>query len=529
LRFAIRFPRVRHTLADTRTLAALRIAQGTLASVAAGVTHAPAAHARAHLRAKAERQGPDGPPQRRNVGGDDEEGGAEDAADMGRIGASDRGYLRDVGREGAAGRRMQAPAAGASLSWRPGGGGGGGAAGAPGGGPPPRPGDWRCPGCSASCFAFRRSCHKCGAAAPGTTGAEASDAAALGGMARALNTFAADGSFMDQFSGGGGAGGAGAGAAAGKGAGGAPRQEELSYAAGRMVGKGLAAVADAGIGQSNEVVDLQLSDADDDEPPPPPPPRARAPPPQQQQPRAPERDAEGAGGASGNLSAGAALHERLMAGRGGGGAAAPSAAVPVAAPAAPSAAPAAAGGNAGAAAALRARLLGRPAPPPPPPAAAEEDDGVIALPLVTEDGRAAPGAFGRAPSAPSGAAADPSRRPPKLQRFDAPGEKARNYADDDTRTLRDLVSETRHAAAGGGAGRGGNEYDANLARNIAKAARFKGNELNVDDEYDHDAGLDMYEQKRGRGRAPAADAQRAKAAAVVRALALACMRAVCTF
>jgi hypothetical protein len=126
--------------------------------------------------------------------------------------------------------------------------------------------------------------------------------------------------------------------------------------------------------------------------------------------------------------------------------------------------------------------------------------------LVTADGRAAPGAFGRAPAA--AAATDPSRRPPKLQRFDAPGEKARHYADDDSKSLRDLVSEARHGAAGG------NAYDANLARNIAKSAKFKGNELNADDEYDHDAGLQMYEARRGRGRAPEQDAQRAKAAAV---------------
>lgn len=162
---------------------------------------------------------------------------------------------------------------------------------------------------------------------------------------------------------------------------------------------------------------------------------------------------------------------------------------------------AAAGGNAGAAAALRARLLGRPAPPP----ACQEE--VVALPLVTEDGRAAPGAFGRAPAAPPGA--HPSRRPPKLQRFDAPGQKARYYADDDACSLRDLVAQEKHG------GTGGAQYDANLARNIASAQRYKGTELAVDDEYDHDGGLDMYEQRKGpRGQPAAQTAQRAKAAAV---------------
>jgi hypothetical protein len=157
-----------------------------------------------------------------------------------------------------------------------------------------------------------------------------------------------------------------------------------------------------------------------------------------------------------------------------------------------------------AAAALRARLLGRAPPAAAAAAAPSSEPEVVALPLVTEDGRAAPGAFGRAPAggpvAPSAAGGDPSKRPARLQRYDAPGEKARFYADDDARSLRDLVAEARHGAAGGGGG--GNEYDANLARNVARAARFKGTELNADDEYDHDAGLDMYEKRRGRGAPP---------------------------
>lgn len=428
------------------------------------MTREPAAHSRAHLRAKAERQGPDGPVPR---GGGEDGTGEEDAEDMGRIATSDRGYLRDVGREGAEGRRMKAPAAGGSLSWR----GAGGAPGA-GGAAAARPGDWRCPGCGISCFAFRRECHKCGAAAPGgksaagggAGGAGRENAAALGAMARELNTFAADGSFMDKFGGGGGGGGEAAAPAP------AAIDGAFDFSSGQMRGaaKGLAAVADAGTGQSHEVIDLELSEPDEPDAPPPP----------QQQQRMPPQ------------------HER------------PPPSFAAAPP--PPAPPAAGGGNASAAAALRARLLGRPAPAAVP-AALIDDDGaeVIALPLVTADGRAAPGAFGRAPASASGAAgADLSRRPAKLQRFDAPGEKSRHYADDDSRSLRDLVAEAKHGAGGG------NEYDANLARNIAKAARFKGKELDVDDEYDNDGGLDMYEKKRGRGRAPEAEAARAKAAAV---------------
>ena len=438
--------------------------QGALANVSAAVTREPAAHSRAHLRAKAERLGPEGAQPR----GGAEAAGEEDAEDLRRISASDRGYLRDVGREGADGRRMKAPAAGGSLSWR-------GAGGAPpAGGAAARPGDWRCPGCGISCFAFRKQCHKCGAAAPGAGasaggadrggGAGRENAAALGAMARELNTFAADGSFMDKFGSG---GGGGAAAAAGP----PPIDGASDFLSGQMRGgKGLAAVADAGMGQSREVVDLELSEPDEPDVPPPPQP-ARMPPPLQQERPAPAFAA----------------------------AAAP-----------PPAPPAPGGGNASAAAALRARLLGRPAPTAVPAAPAADDDGaeVIALPLVTADGRAAPGAFGRAPTAPAAAGdADPSRRPPKLQRFEG-GEKTRHYADDESRSLRDLVAEAKHSA------RGGNEYDANLARNIAKSARFKSKELNVDDEYDNDGGLDMYERKRGRGRAPEAEAARAKAAAV---------------
>ena len=39
--------------------------------------------------------------------------------------------------------------------------------------------------------------------------------------------------------------------------------------------------------------------------------------------------------------------------------------------------------------------------------------------------------------------------------------------------------------------------DAALASNIMKKQRFRADDLNADDEYDFDRGIDMYERKRG--------------------------------
>ena len=39
--------------------------------------------------------------------------------------------------------------------------------------------------------------------------------------------------------------------------------------------------------------------------------------------------------------------------------------------------------------------------------------------------------------------------------------------------------------------------DAALASNIVKKQRFRADDLNADDEYDFDRGIDMYERKRG--------------------------------
>ena len=395
---------------------------GSLAQVTARVTSGQGAHARAHLRATAERRDASG--MARPGRHDGEEG--EEGGDMQRIETGDRSYLADVGRDGAQGRRMMAPSAGGSLSWR-----------GPGGGAQQgRPGDWPCPKCSAVCFSFRKQCHKCGTPAPGTSGEAQPDkqqrggggesvADVLGASARELNAFANDGSFLERL-----------------------------------------AQGDGGGATLREVADVE-SDSDPHE---------------------------------------AALQPA---------AAPPTHHVPRAPPAPPSApgpAPANAPGNASAAAALRARLLGKPAPAAAPAAPPADEAAVVSLPLVTADGRAAPGAFGRTGVAPpQEGGVDPSRRPAKLQRFDTgaeKGQKVRYYGDDDGASLRDLVAQEKHGERLAGF------YDANLARNIARSARFKGNELDADAEYDHDQGLDWHEKHRGRGLSAEDQAQRAKAAQV---------------
>lgn len=40
-----------------------------------------------------------------------------------------------------------------------------------------------------------------------------------------------------------------------------------------------------------------------------------------------------------------------------------------------------------------------------------------------------------------------------------------------------------------------NDYDCNLVDNIVCYKRYRGKELDVDDEYDYDGGLEMYESR----------------------------------
>ena len=151
-------------------------------------------------------------------------------------------------------------------------------------------------------------------------------------------------------------------------------------------------------------------------------------------------------------------------------------------------------GNVSAAAALRAKLMG-----PRKTASSAVDGAAAALPLVGEDGRAAPGAFGRATTLPGGAASAEgavSRAPRTTQRFDPETkEKVRYYRDDDGATLRDLVAAEKH---GGGAF---DDYEKNFFENVAGDKRYKGSKTErerdeaVDDEYDNDLGLEMYEKR----------------------------------
>ena len=139
--------------------------------------------------------------------------------------------------------------------------------------------------------------------------------------------------------------------------------------------------------------------------------------------------------------------------------------------------------NMSAAAALRARLFGGKTQNNPEATAPD------VLPMVTADGRAVPGAFGRDTTIKGGVsvAEGQTRRAPKVtQRFDG-GERSRYYADDNDKSLQDLVREQKYA--------GTDDYDRNLADNISRHKRYRGKELDVDDEYDHDGGLDMYENR----------------------------------
>lgn len=139
--------------------------------------------------------------------------------------------------------------------------------------------------------------------------------------------------------------------------------------------------------------------------------------------------------------------------------------------------------NMSAAAVLRARLFGGKTQSNP------EDTALEVLPIVTVDGRAAPGAFGRDTTIKGGVgvAEGQIRRAPKVtQKFDA-GERSRYYADDNDKSLQDLVREQKYA--------GTDDYDRNLAENISRRKRYRGKELDVDDEYDHDGGLEMYENR----------------------------------
>ncbi|KAK9857597.1 hypothetical protein WJX84_001060, partial [Apatococcus fuscideae] len=168
---------------------------------------------------------------------------------------------------------------------------------------------------------------------------------------------------------------------------------------------------------------------------------------------------------------------------------------------------ASAGGNKGVAAALRARLLGKAASasssPSQQPSQRPAMKNTIVLPQVDAAGRAMPGEFGRATKAST--AGDRGGRPRKLQRYGEEGQKERYFADDDKKDLDQLVREQRYGDPG--------DMDAAFAANVASKACYRQKATDVDDEYDVDGGLDMYEAKRKRGNKEQL-AQREKAARV---------------
>lgn len=144
--------------------------------------------------------------------------------------------------------------------------------------------------------------------------------------------------------------------------------------------------------------------------------------------------------------------------------------------------------NMSAAAALRARLFGGNSSKAPQALASAGSVSDEILPMVTADGRAAPGAFGRDTTIKGGVrvAEGQVRKAPRVtQRFED-GTRTRYFADDD-KSLTDLVKEQKY---GGTA-----DIDVNVADNIARNKRYRGKELDVDDEYDHDGGLEMYESR----------------------------------
>jgi hypothetical protein len=180
--------------------------------------------------------------------------------------------------------------------------------------------------------------------------------------------------------------------------------------------------------------------------------------------------------------------------------------------------------NRSVAAALRARLAGSlgggaqqpaqqaAAAAPPPPREPE------LLPVVGEDGRAAPGAFGRRGVAQSvreveRAHGAPGGRAPKgtVQRYGADGRRERYFADDGggggggggqtagggapppSSSSGPSVAEL-YARSKYGDDPGAQDMDRAAARAIARAGgRYRGDELDPDAEYDHDAGLELFD------------------------------------
>lgn len=110
----------------------------------------------------------------------------------------------------------------------------------------------------------------------------------------------------------------------------------------------------------------------------------------------------------------------------------------------------------------------------------------VVLPLIDASGRAVPGAFGRESA---GVVAGEVRPTKRVERFEG-GERKRYYGDDDAVDLNTLVKRTKYEGAA--------DIDATMARNIASRPRFRESDLDADNEYDFDGGLELAD---ARGRA----------------------------
>lgn len=105
--------------------------------------------------------------------------------------------------------------------------------------------------------------------------------------------------------------------------------------------------------------------------------------------------------------------------------------------------------------------------------------------MALVQGKAAPGAFGRE-SVMERSGPNYAR---KLQRYED-GQKVRYFRNEDNTDLDTLVRRSKH-------GDDLHDIDAAFAKNIIQNSRYRGKEMDVDDEYDVDGGLEMYEDRCG--------------------------------
>ena len=96
-----------------------------------------------------------------------------------------------------------------------------------------------------------------------------------------------------------------------------------------------------------------------------------------------------------------------------------------------------------------------------------------------------PGSFGREASGARTAPGNEGKR--KLQRY-AEGEKVRHFRDDDDADLQTLVKRAKHKDDL-------HDLDEAFAANVARNARYRASDLAVDDEYEVDGGLELYEDR----------------------------------